>query len=136
MPILPSQTPEADILAFMRGWLDLLAAGRLEEACLSLDEPAGNGHRWTPGSILGIVNETFRPGTRFFVDHPEGPRFTAVEMFEGTLGADVVAYDDGSGFSGEHDVPLNDSCSDLTAIFDFRWHHGALRVRLDDLTVL
>ena len=98
MPILPSRTPEADILSFMRGWLDMLAAGRLDEACSSLDEPSGSGDRWTPASLMAQVNETFSPDTRFYLEHPEGPRFTRVDAFKGRLSADVLAYDDGSGF--------------------------------------
>ena len=136
MPILPSRNPDADILHFMRGWLDLLAAGRLDEACSSLDEPSGSGDRWTPESLMAQVSEIFSPDTRFYLEHPEGPRFTRVDTFKGRLRADVIPYDDGSGFSVQHDVPLNEECADLTAIFDLRWHGGCLRVCLCDLHVL
>lgn len=136
MPIISSRTPDEDILRFIRGWLDLLAAGRLDEACSSLDEPSGSGDPWTPESLVRHVNDVFSPDTQFYVEYPEGPRFTSVDTFKGRLDGDVVPYDDGSGFSAQHDVPLNDSCSDLAAIFDLRWHRGVLRVCLYDLHVL
>jgi hypothetical protein len=81
------------------------------------------------------VNATFSRDTRFYLEHPEGPRFTRVDRFKGRLNGDVLPYDDGSGFSAEHDVPLNDDCADLTAIFDLRWHRRVLRVCLYDLHV-
>ena len=128
---------EAALLAWVRDWLDLLAEGRLEDACARLDEANVYGIRWTPDAIRDLVEDTFGPGTQYRAAHPAGPRFTSVGGARGEATSSVGGYDDGSGFFVEHDVPLNGEFSELTAQFDFRWRgEGALAARLHDLHVL
>lgn len=114
-----------------------VADDRLEEACAALDEPNVYGVRWTATALRDLVEETFAPGTRFRAAHPEGPRFTPVGSARGNGRSSIIRYDDGSGFSLEHDVPLNGEYSDLTAQFDFHWRgEHTLAARLHDLHVL
>jgi hypothetical protein len=136
MLLLAPEQAESELIAWVRDWLDLLAAGRLEEACARLDGPAGDGMRWTPERLRTAVDESFGPGTRFRTIHPEGPVFTSVGAARGRPDASLIAFADGSGYSVEHDVPLNGTHSDLTAQFEFRWLGRSLAVSLYDLHVL
>jgi hypothetical protein len=52
------------------------------------------------------------------------------------MNADVVPFKDGSGYSVEHDVPLNGEWSDLTAQFEFVGKSPEFEVILHDLHVL
>ena len=47
-----------------------------------------------------------------------------------------MAFDDGSGYSVEHDVPLNGEWSDLTAQFEFVRFPKGYAVVLHDLHVM
>jgi hypothetical protein len=128
---------EPVLIAWVREWFDLLAAGRPADACARLDEPNANGTRWTPALLRNVVEDTFAPGTRFRAEHPEGPLFSAVAASIGPPQPMVGAYDDGSGFWVEHKVPLNGEYSDLTAQFEFRWRgNHRLAAILHDLHVL
>jgi len=125
-----------DLLAVIRDWFRLLAADRWDEAIGMLDEPNRYGIQWTPEGIRGALDLTFRPGCRFRVTHPEGPQFTDPDAASGLPHADVVAFDDGSGYSADHDVPLNGEWSDLTAQFEFLRRPNGLALVLHDLHVL
>jgi hypothetical protein len=128
---------EPVLIAWVREWLDLLAGGRLEDACGRLDEPNSYGLRWTPAALTDLVEDTFGPGTRFRVEHPEGPRFSPVATALGRRPPMIGAYKDGSGFWVDHHVPLNGEYSDLTAQFKFLWRgNHVLAVILHDLHVL
>jgi len=128
---------ESDLVTWARDWFDVLAAGRLAEACARLDEPNHYGMRWTPEAITALLNETFSPGTVFAARHPEGPRFTSPRTATGREGLDVGAFADGSGFWLNYDIPLNGEFSDLTAQFEFRWRGPrTLAARLHDLHVM
>lgn len=128
---------EAELLAWARDWFELLAEGRLAEACARLDEPTSYGMVWTPEAIVGLVRETFGPETRFAAAHPEGPRFTSARAASGRERPSVGAFADGSGFWLDYDVPLNGEFSDLTAQFRFLWRGPrALAARLHDLHVM
>ncbi len=116
---------DADLLAFVRSWLNLLAAGKLDEACQLLDEPSSYGHRWTPNSIRRVVDDTFSEGV-----------FTVVEESDPPCRSDVFRLDDGSGYSVDHDVPLNGAASDLTAQCEFRRRNDRYAAVLQDLHVL
>ena len=133
--LAPSDVPDA-LPRWAQQWFELLAAGRLDEACAQLDEPNAYGLRWTPAAIRALVEETFAPGTHFRAAHPEGPVFSPVLGARGTLRVDVDAFADGTGYWMDHPVPLNGEASDLTAQFEFRWRGDALAVILHDLHVL
>jgi hypothetical protein len=62
--------------------------------------------------------------------------FTPVATARGRDHAHVGAFDDGSGYWVNHDVPLNGEYSDLTAQFEFRRRGNALAATLHDLHVL
>lgn len=127
--------PEA-LLAVIRDWFRLLAAGRWDEASAMLDEPNGYGVRWTPAEIRHALELAYGPGCRFRAAHPEGPRFSDPGLAAGVPRADVRAIADGSGYRADHDVPLNGSWSELTAQFEFLRRPGGLAVVLHDLHVL
>ena len=136
LTIPPASEPESVLLEWVRNWLDLLALGHLAEACARLDPPPDGGRRWTPEAITALVTETFGPGTRFRVDHPEGPVFTPVATARGRAHPHVGAFADGSGYWVNHDVPLNGEYSDLTAQLEFIRQGDALAVVLHDLHVM
>ncbi len=121
---------------FVRGWFELLAQGRADLACGSLDQDGAQAVRWTAEAVLRLVHETFGPGTVFAAAHAEGPRFTAPADATGDPGLSLVAFTDGGGFAFDHSVPLNGAYSDLTAQFEFRWNGDRLAVTLHDLHVL
>ncbi len=137
MLIINSPDVEAELVTWVRDWLDLLAAGRLAEACGRLDERNHYGMVWTPEAITELVQETFAAGTVFAREHPEGPRFTSPRTAVGRERHDFGAFADGSGFWLNYDIPLNGEFSDLTAQFEFRWRATRiLAARLHDLHVL
>ena len=136
MLVVAPEHAEGKLVAWVREWLDLLAAGRLGEACARLDGPAADGAPWTADRLRAAVAETFGPGTRFRVAHPEGPVFSPVRAARGRPAVAVGAFADGSGYWIDHAVPLNGEYSDLTAQFAFRWAGAALAASLCDLHVL
>jgi hypothetical protein len=124
------------LLTVVREWLRLLAMNKWDEASGMLDEPNCYGIRWTPQYIRYALDLTFGPSSRFRTAHPEGPQFTDPDSAGGTLHGDVVAFDDGRGFSANHDVPLNGAWSELTAQFEFLRRPGGLAVVLHDMHVM
>ncbi|MEM7681558.1 MAG: hypothetical protein AAF288_06360 [Planctomycetota bacterium] len=134
--MLPADAKLDDMLEAMRGFLNLLADERSEEACAMLDEPNVHGIVWTPTRIHELLQETFGPNSRFRNAHPEGPRFTTVDGRATKWGVSLMAFNSGDGYSAEHDVPLNGEVSDLTALFEFRYREQGLAMILDDLHVL
>src|SRR5262245_61205040 len=118
------------MLAVVREWFRLLATDRWEEASAMLDEPNQYGIKWTPQYNRYALDLAFQPGCRFRVAHPEGPRFSDPDTASGVRHADVLPFNDGSGFSADHDVPLNGTWSDLTAQFEFKRRPGGLAVIL------
>jgi hypothetical protein len=136
MLIVPADAVEETLRHWVADWLDLLAAGRAEEACARLDGPGPDGRYWTPQRIADEVARAYGPGTRFRAAHHAGPVFTPVASARGAIRADFGAFQDGSGFWVDHDVPLNGEASDLTAQFVFERRGDAFRVMLRDLHVL
>lgn len=59
------ELPEHSILAFVKEWMKLLADGRLEEACATLDGPNCWGISWTPSFIRETIGNTFSLDTAF-----------------------------------------------------------------------
>lgn len=133
--MLSLDSKPADMIAFVAHWFDLMAEGRVEAALSQLDEPNSYGIAWTRGAIEQLLSETLGH-TRYLQRHPEGPRFTSPDAATGQPRADVLAFDDGSGYSLEHDVPLNGEWSDLTAQFEFLRREAGYAVVLHDLHVL
>lgn len=125
-----------EFIAFIQSWFDLLASGKVEQACAAIDKPNSYGIRRTPDKIFDVLTDNYGPGTVFASDHPEGPVFTSASNTKGKAGVDVVQFNDGSGFSVEHDVPLNGEWSDLTAQFEFLGKSPEFEVVLHDLHVL
>lgn len=117
--MIAEPTNPDDFLFVIRVWFRLLAANRWEEAIAMLDEPNEYGIQWTQEYIRYALDLAFGPGCRFRVAHPEGPQFSDPDSATGVCHADVLELDDGSGFSADHDVPLNGSWSDLTTQFEF-----------------
>lgn len=135
--MLPTNNAEQAIREFARQFFRLAAADRLAEACAMLDEPNEYGQVWTPAIITSVLHETFSPRTRFYLPHPEGPRFTSPDnLVEPANRFEVVPFADGSGYSYSYDVPLNGEWSDLTALFEFKQRPGGLAAILHDLHVL
>lgn len=130
-------TPDDYFGEFVRQWFKLLAVGRIEEASRQLDEPNGYGIRWTPHEIQDAIELAFGEGCWFRKEHPGGLKLSDPDQALGTrYNYDVIELDDGSGFTGHYDVPLNGVWSDLTAQFEFLKRSGGYAVVLHDLHVL
>ena len=61
---------------------------------------------------------------------------TDPDEVEGNIRKDTYAYNDGSGWGVEYDLPLNGVVSDFTLMFDFIKHNGELKIILDDCHVM
>jgi hypothetical protein len=133
----PSTRPPTDqeLLDYVARWLDILAAGRGDEACSLLDEPNVYDQRWSPTAIQEVLQGEVGPSSVYADAYPEGPRFSPVDQAEGDPRRSVIALADGSGFSVHHAVPLNGEFSDLTAECEFIWRGSDLAFRLHDLHV-
>ena len=124
------------ILAWITNWFDLLAQGRIEEACARIDEPGTYGRLWSAEQIVAAMDEAFDSESRFRRAHPEGLDFSKPQTAVGSPFANINEYEDGSGYWAEHNVPISGEFSDLTAQFRFRWSNERLVVSLDDLRVI
>ena len=133
---IESNNVEEELIHFIESWFDMIAKGRIEEACSALDKPNCYGIIWTPEKIEELIKNEFGPETVFGLEHPNGVYFSAVQDTEGTYRADALKFNDGSGYSVEHDVPLNGEWSDLTAQFEFIGKKLDFEVILHDLHVL
>ena len=128
--------PGKAIQPFILGWMRLLANGNYDQAYAQLDEPNSYGVAWTPDLILNTLHDTFGPDTLFGRLHPEGPRFTDPAVIDQPAAIDIIAFEDGSGYSVDAPVPLNGEWSDMTAQFEFLDRQAAFAVVLHDLHVL
>ena len=131
-----SDSPEQDIIAFVKQWMKLLAEDRLDEACRLFDEPNSYGMVWTPDMIREVVTTTFSPDSLFYELHPEGPVFTDPYELEEQRDREVYLSDDGTTYYFDYAIPLNHEWSDLTAQFEFRRRLNGLAVVLHDLHVM
>ncbi len=131
-----SENLSKEFTAFIQAWFDLIANGQAAQACAALDKPNSYGIRWTPEKIFEVLSDNFGPGTVFASKHPDGPVITSASSTKGKASVDVVQFKDGSGYSVEHDVPLNGEWSDLTAQFEFFGSSPEFEVILHDLHVL
>lgn len=134
--MLKPSSNEDEFIGFIQRWFRLLADGQIHKACTLIDEPNCYGVRWTKALILEVVQENFGEGTVFNGQYLDAPKFCYPESAAGEYRADVLEFDDGSGFSVEHDVPLNGEWSDLTAQFEFLRRPNGFAVVLHDLHVL
>lgn len=133
---IPIDDAERTLVAFVRNWFTLLAAGRSQEACNMIDEPNYYGIAWTPEQIQQVVAGAFGPQSRFRLRHPEGIRCTDPEELSEGGNPEVYPSHDGGHYRFDHDVPLNGEWSDLTAQFEFHRRQKGYVVVLHDLHVL
>ena len=133
---ISTHAPERTLVAFVRHWLKLLAAGRWLEACGMIDEPNCYGIIWTRERIQQVVEDTFAPDSRFRSRHLEGIRWTDPDELGDGGHPEIYPVHDGSRYAFEHDVPLNGEWSDLTAQFEFHRRSQGYAVVLHDLHVL
>src|SRR5690349_9014608 len=112
-------TPGPTLIAFVRQWLRLMAAGRCQEACDMIDVPNCYGITWTPQRIRLTVEEAFGTGSRFRSQHPEGIRWSNPDDLVEERQPDVWPHGH-DGYRLDHEVPLNGEWSDLTAQFEFQ----------------
>lgn len=131
-----SNNVEGEMIHFVQEWFDLVADGNTEEACRRIDQPNCYGILWTPEKIKETILNEFGPDTVFGSQSPNGVIFSKVSETDGSYRADVLEFNDGSGYSVEHDVPLNGEWSDLTAQFEFVGKAPEFKVILHDLHVL
>jgi hypothetical protein len=90
----------------------------------ALGAPNSYGTTWTPAAIRKTLADY---GAR---------EVTPPDTATGKPHSSIVELKDGSGFSYDHDVPLDGAWSDLTAQFEFLRREGEFVVVLHDLHVL
>ena len=118
-----------DLIGFVHDWVKLCAAGKIDEAFSLLDEPLDKSrHTWTPDDIKEVTFDHF--------DDEKYSVITDPDEVEGNIRKDTYAYNDGSGWGVEYDLPLNGVVSDFTLMFDFIKHNGELKIILDDCHVM
>src|SRR5512145_2011599 len=97
--LTPTSSPpsEAELVAHVRAWINLLADGSVAVASQQLDGANSYGVHWTPDAILHAIDEAYPPGCRFRMEHPEGPIVSRVESAAGDGRPSVAEFADGSG---------------------------------------
>jgi len=136
--LIPSSSAPAqsELVAHVRGWINLLADGDFALASRQLDGANSYGTSWTADAISDAIAAAYPPGCRFRAEHPEGPIVSRVEAASGDRQPSVVEFADGSGYSVEHGLPLNGEYADLTVQVEFRWQGYQLAMVLHDIHVL
>jgi hypothetical protein len=135
MKRLPSNSGDATIVAAIEEWVDLLAAGKLDDATAWLYQPPDDAQTMTAELIDQLIVDYWwdappAPGGRHRVTQRDsaagdGPRTSLVR-----LAADRTA---GSVY---YALPVDGKWSDLTAILEFRRLDDATVISLHDLNVL
>ena len=133
--VTPLEVPDA-LPRWAQQWFALLAAGVQRMSYELGSSSCAHASSSRPAAIRALLEDTFAPGTRFRVAHPEGPVFTPVDGARGSMHIEIGTFAEGRGYWMDHAVPLNGEASDLTAQFEFRWRGDALAVILHDLHVL
>lgn len=118
------EDPEIAFERFASRWFSALAEHRDPEAVKALNAPNSYGVTWTPSSIRAVIAQY---GAR---------EVTPPETASGKPRSSIVALADGTGWSFDHNVPLDGEWSDLTAQFEFLRRGNDLEVVLHDLHVL
>jgi len=136
--LIPSSSApaESELLAHVRGWINLLAGGEFALASRELDGANSYGTLWTPAAISHAIARAYPPGCRFRAEHPEGPIVSRVDAVSGDGRPSVIEFADGSGYSVEHALPLNGEYADLTVQVEFRWRGTQLAMLLHDIHIL
>jgi hypothetical protein len=137
--MLPLTLDSAGVEAFAFSWSELMAVGEMQAACDLLDEPRGDGRRWTPELLRESIEiDHFGPGTVFSKMHPDGVIYSDPHAVQSkSPHRNVVGrLDDGEGYWLDWDLPLNGEWSDLTAQFLFTRSDEGFRVCLYDLHVM
>jgi hypothetical protein len=139
MVILPPDATDANLLAVVRRWVDLLAAGEYPQA-QSLLVRDGAERDWPPALVAELIaSYELPPGA----SSGEASRVTTVNtarVFD-VQPRHAVSRWQASGRPGvvgdiHFDLPINGVWSDLTAIFWLRQVPGGLVLELFDIHVL
>ncbi|MCL6272343.1 hypothetical protein M3P05_20720, partial [Sansalvadorimonas sp. 2012CJ34-2] len=131
-----SNNIEKEMILFVQEWFDLISDGKINEACNIIDQPNCYGIKWTPEKVQETILNEFGQETVFGAQNTDGFFFSKVKETNGSYRADVLKFDDESGYSVEHDVPLNGKWSDLTAQFEFIGKPPLFEFILHDFHVL
>ncbi len=127
MITLSSDNPAPVLTRFARDWFALLAKGAFSEAVSCLDEPNSYGQKWSADRIKAVIEE-YTGSTSATISDPE--------TLLGDGRPTFYTFDDGRGYSLDHDMPLNGEWSDLTAQFEFLRRPEGYAVVLQDVHVL
>ena len=127
--MIPPSTdePAVTFTRFTREWFRLLARGAFADAASRLDEPNSYGERWSADQIREALRDYART---------EAVQVSDPDTLAGDGRSSLVEFDDGRGYSFEHDVPLRGEWSDLTAQFEFLRRPQGYAVVLHDIHVL
>ena len=127
--MIPTSTAEPVVIftRFTRDWFHLLAHGAFADAASQLDEPNCYGEKWNAEQIQSALLD---------YAYSESVRVSDPDTLAGDGRPSLVEFEDGHGYSFEHDVPLEEKWSDLTAQFEFLRRPGGYAVVLHDIHVL
>ena len=127
MPIPRSPDIEPLLIRYVESWVERLADGDWDDAMSLIEAPNHYGVRWSSAD--------FR---RTLVGYGRGvePVVTAPPLLGQEVRVSVIAFDDGSGYSVDYDLPLNGVLSDLTAQFEFLLSGDEYVATLHDVHVL
>lgn len=127
MPVLHSANIESALIQYVESWVDLLARGDWDGAMALVEVPNYYGVLWTTADVRRALIE-YGGGTEPAVTDPhassERPRIS------------TGAFDDGTGYWVDIDLPLEGAWTDLTAQFEFRRSGTHYFATLHDLHVL
>lgn len=143
MRLLSLNATDGEILALCRQWVDLVAAGQLDQAIdlLCVPDACHQEQRWTADTLRTYVGnygswDPIGDGSFWCVTPIESARMPS-DSPNFQPHADVCRYD-GRPHSGcvDFDLPLNGEWSDLTAQFEFSPVDDGIGLSLYDLHVL
>ena len=124
LPAIPIDADESTILDWVSAWIRYAAAEGFDEALALLD---GTGQaEWSDELLQQLTFDHFDDGRQ--------PRITAPDGLD--LPREAYAYTDGTGFSVDHDLPLDGKRSDFTVQMRFNRGSRRYRVELEDIHVL
>jgi len=127
--MIPTSTdePVVTFTRFARDWFRLLARGDFAAAVSRLDEANSYGEHWDAEKIQGVFRDYARS---------DSVRVADPDTIAGDGRPSLVELADGRGYSFEHDVPLGEEWSDLTAQFEFLRRPSGYAVVLHGIHVL